>query len=184
MITYGPAISREELAGILSLQQENLPAHISSEELQKEGFVTVHHSLPLLEKMNQPYPHIIAKEEDRVIGYTLVMLPTMAEEIPVLVPMIEQVNRLVIQGKSLGDTAYFVMGQVCIAKRYRGKGVFAGLYQALQAQMRAHFDWCITEIASRNPRSLRAHEKLGFESLHTFSDDTEEWVIVGLKLGH
>lgn len=55
--TYGPALSKADLQGILALQQQNLPSALSPEE---QGFVTVRHDLPLLRKMNTPHPHRIA----------------------------------------------------------------------------------------------------------------------------
>ena len=40
----------------------------------------------------------------------------------------------------------------------------------------------VTEIASRNQVSLRAHARMGFEGVSTYTDSAEEWVIVAWDL--
>ena len=78
---------------------------------------------------------------------------------------------------------YFVMGQVCVAKDFRGQQVFSDLYQKMKTEMSSHFDCIVTEIATRNTRSIRAHEKVGFETIHIYEDETEEWAIVAWDWG-
>jgi ribosomal protein S18 acetylase RimI-like enzyme len=186
-IQYTTAQNIEDLRQILHLQQENLEACITKEELHQEGFVTVSHSLELLEEMNTPFAHVMAKEGDEVVGYTLVMLKNMAQRIPILIPMFGQINALSYEGNLLSQTNYFIMGQVCIKKGYRGKGVFKGMYDELKRQMSSGFTYVITEVASRNQRSIKAHQKQGFEVLHTYiateekeeeEEEEEEWVIL------
>ncbi len=183
MISFTTSQSKEDLQGILSLQQANLEANITSEELASQGFVTVEHNYDLLSAMNDPYPHIIAKDAGMVVGYALVMLPAFGNSIPVLVPMFEQINTLVYENNKLAASKYFVMGQVCVGKGCRGKGVFAGLYEKMKVEMKNDFDYIITEISARNKRSLRAHEKVGFKTLKTYwSEEGEEWVVVILRI--
>ncbi|MEO1586106.1 MAG: GNAT family N-acetyltransferase, partial [Bacteroidota bacterium] len=170
--------SDKTLLQILHLQQLNLPQAISETELQQEGFVTVSHTLSLLRRMNEPYPHIIAKEKGTVIGYALVMLRTLDQEIPILQPMFREIHTIEYKGQLLADTPYFVMGQVCIAKAFRGKGLFAGLYQHMRQEMSPHFRYLVTEVAKRNPRSMRAHEKVGFQAVKEYESGGEDWVIL------
>ena len=71
------------------------------------------------------------------------------------------------------------MGQICIDKSYRGQGIFSELYQEMAKRMNGDFDYIITEIASRNHRSLRAHQKIGFETIKTYQiENEEEWVLL------
>jgi hypothetical protein len=76
------------------------------------------------------------------------------------------------------------MGQVCVAREHRGKGVVDGLYRTLAERYRDRFDFTVTEVAARNTRSLRAHARAGFETLHVYPDATtgEEWHVVALDL--
>lgn len=36
----------------------------------------------------------------------------------------------------------------------------------------------MTEVAERNPVSLRAHQKMGFEVVGTYHDGKEQWHVV------
>ncbi|MEZ5039190.1 MAG: GNAT family N-acetyltransferase [Saprospiraceae bacterium] len=178
IITYDKARSAEDLRQILDLQQANLPKHISDQEQKEQGFVTVEHNFELLSSMYHVAPQIIARHEGQVIGYALVMLKSFADQIPVLIPMFEMLATLSYQNKAIDDYAYFVMGQVCVGKAYRGQGVFDGLYQAQKEHLSNTYDFVVTEVATRNTRSLRAHERLGFKTIHTFKEPQEEWAIV------
>ena len=180
MIQFVTTKTEDELRQIIALQQRNLPEHLSEEDIRQEGFVTVRHDLDILRKMHDAYPHAIAKAKDQVIGYALVMTKAFRDHIPVLVPMFAQIDQIVYKGKPLKETPYFVMGQVCVDKDFRGKGVFQGMYHMLKAQMSTEFALVVTEVAQRNTRSLRAHEKVGFEVLKKYtSEEGEVWVIIG-----
>lgn len=173
----------KDLSGIVQLQQSNLKGALDTLEWNQEGFVTVQHDVELLDKMNTPHPHTVAKVNGEVVGYCLVMLPSMKLEIPILFPLFEKLKQLEYQGKKLSLSNYFVMGQVCIAKAYRGKGVFKGMYDYMQAALSSSFDYVVTEISLNNPRSRKAHFKQGFESLLKYDDvQGESWEIVIWKL--
>jgi L-amino acid N-acyltransferase YncA len=70
------------------------------------------------------------------------------------------------------------MGQICVDKAYRGKGVFELLYQKHREIFEKSYDFIVTEISTRNTRSLRAHEKVGFKTIHTYRDSMDEWNVV------
>ena len=70
------------------------------------------------------------------------------------------------------------MGQICVAENYRGKGVFDSLYQKHKELNGSRYDLCVTSVSTRNNRSMRAHERIGFEIVHTFRDQTDEWNIL------
>ena len=178
MIHYTTAKHDQDLRQILKLQQANREQDISQKEAIEQGFVTVSHEFDILEAMNKPYPHIIAKSQGTVIGYTLVMQRTFEKKIPVLVPMFEMINAIEYQGELLKDVTYFVMGQVCIDKSCRGQGVFRGLYQKMKEEMSPHFKYIITEVAIRNTRSMRAHKKVGFKTIKEYQADGENWAII------
>ncbi len=183
LISYGTANSDSDLQQILNLQRINSPQSLSPEEIDREGFVTVQHDLPLLQKMNTPHPHIVARHKGNIVGYALVMQRTLSDHIPILTPMFEQINKIRYQGHVLKNCKYVVMGQVCIAKVHRGKGLFADLYREMASRLKPHFDYIITEISPQNPRSLKAHYKVGFQKIHTYQSlDGADWVIVLLHL--
>ena len=175
-ITYCIASSDAELHQILKLQKRNLPNSISIQEKQIEGFVTVDHTFDILKEMNDFCPHIIAKYEDKVVGYTLCMHPKFANKIEVLKPMFEEIKAVVSK-----KIKFIIMGQVCIDKNYRKMGVFRGLYHHMKNELQSDFDVIITEVDAENTRSLNAHIAVGFEVLKEYKADNKDWVIVHLK---
>jgi hypothetical protein len=75
-----------------------------------------------------------------------------------------------------------VGGQVCVARAHRGNGLLARLYDQIRVSLGDARELCVTEIATRNRVSIRAHEKMGFEIISSYSDPREEWVIVAWDL--
>jgi len=179
MITFTTAATQHDLEGVLQLQKRNLAGSLTESDAAKEGFVTVDHSYAQLKKMNDIAPHIIAKDNDRVIGYLLAMTSRSRNDIPVLVPMFREFESILYRGKPVGEWNYLVVGQVCIDKAYRGQGVLDRCYAAYRDLYRKKYDFAITEIATVNHRSRRAHQKTGFEEIHFYSSPGQTgWVVV------
>ncbi|MEZ4883788.1 MAG: GNAT family N-acetyltransferase [Chitinophagales bacterium] len=170
--------TEDELQQILLLQKENLEQQVGFTEAKEQGFVTVVHNMQLLREMNEVEPSVIAKYNEKVVGYCLSMPRIFKTKIEVLTPMFEKIDALSFEGRSLNDCNYLVMGQVCINKNYRGMGIFDQMYEFMQAKLSQKYDYLITEVASRNTRSMRAHTRVGFENLLTFADQTDHWELV------
>lgn len=178
-IIYTFPKTEADFENMLALQKTNLPENISIQEAEEQGFVTLKHNVRLLQEMNNPFPHAIAKDGERVVGYALVMLKEFSQQIPKLDPMFAQIEDAVYQSRKLNSYKYFIMGQVCIDKAYRGKRIFDNLYLTLKAQMEPHFDFVLTEVATRNVRSMKAHQRVGFQRVHLYNSPSgEEWEII------
>ena len=179
MISYTISKTEDEIAGILALQEANLSVVLSPSEIQSQGFVTVTHSREELTRLNDIENHIIAKDGDKVIGYVLAMTKASASALPVLEPMFEVFDEIFYRNKLVSAYQYLVVGQVCIDKQYRGQGVFDQLYSAYKNRFQSKYDFAITEIAVKNLRSQRAHQRIGFEEIHRYlAPDQTEWSIV------
>jgi len=174
--------SETDLLRILQLQQQNLPKNISRQEAIEQGFVTVEHSFELLKQLCDAEPAAVAKEGKKVVGYALVMTKTFADKIPVLFSMFELFKTIPYQNKNLADHNYFVMGQVCIDRAYRGMGLFDQLYAKLKTTLAPRYDLMITEVAERNVRSIKAHERAGLKTIHTYAADGEIWHVMVMEL--
>jgi hypothetical protein len=175
-ITHAKSIA--DFEGILKLQRENLTDTISVEEKNTQGFVMVQHRLKDLEEFSHKAPQLIAKDGDDVCGYVLAMPKEFRQSIPMLVPMFEQLDQILVNGISIAKYDYVVVGQICIKKGNRGFQLFDQLYEAYKQLFQPIFDFAITEISTSNIRSMRAHERVGFKAIHTFRDQYEEWNIV------
>ncbi len=179
-IVYTQVFNDSEVQQILDLQAQNLAASLTPEAIASQGFVTVKHDPEVLREMNRVYPSVIAKAGDALAGYCLVMPREFAPKVPILAPMFRMLDTLSWQGRSLRESRWFVMGQVCVAEAFRGQGVFDGMYRKLREVCRRDFDFVVTEVAERNTRSMRAHQRVGFETIHTYPDDTtgELWHVI------
>jgi predicted GNAT superfamily acetyltransferase len=179
MIIYVTAQDEDDLHGILDLQRANLRINLSDAEINSQGFVTVVHTFSALKKLNDIEAHVIAKQSDKVIAYLLAMTAKSKKDIPVLLPMFETFDQVLFGNKKIADYKYIVVGQVCVAKEYRGQGVLAKTYLKYREEFKNKYDFAITEIDNTNQRSLNAHKRIGFREIHRYSSaDNTEWVIV------
>jgi GNAT superfamily N-acetyltransferase len=178
-VQYLQARTERHLEQILELQRSNTETTLGTDAARSQGFVTVRHDLDLLREMNSPDRHIIAIHEQRVVAYALVMQPRFENRLPIIQPLFDQLRTLSYQGRAFEDCRYFVMGQVCVAKAFRGQGVFAGLYRQMSHCYATAYDLVVTEVADRNKRSIRAHEKVGFGVIHQYADPSgERWQLI------
>lgn len=172
-IIYKRANTNEELKQILQLQKNNLPLTISEIEKKKEGFVTAQHDLKILNAMNNKCAHVIAKSNDRVVGYALCMLKEFKEDITVLRPMFKKIEDCLKNNET-----YIVMGQICIDKTFRKQGIFKKMYQYMRQQLQLDFDMIITEVDQKNIRSLNAHYAVGFKLLNSYNSNQQDWALI------
>ena len=170
--------TQRDLIDILTLQKKNTKTAVPLEQIANQGFVTVEHSLRQLENMQAQIPQIIAVNNHTIAGYALSMTRELKASIPVLIPLFDRLDTLHYNGCPVNELSYYVMGQICVDKNYRGQGVFRQLYAAHKTLLSKQYDYCITEVSTRNLRSMGAHYAIGFELLHCFTDAQDEWNIV------
>ena len=171
--------TKEDLQQILRLQKENLKQSIDEAEMRSQGFVTIHHDPDTISQMHKLAPSVVIKDNNEVVAYALTMLRECRQLIPDLETMFALFDKLNWRGKPLNDYSFYVMGQVCIHKDYRGKGLFEQLYFHHKKIYSSKFELFLTEIATRNHRSLKAHKKVGFKTIHIHQDNLDEWAVVG-----
>lgn len=169
--TVGLAESDADLEGILALQR-------ASREPTADGFVTVQHTLEILRAMHALAPSVVARDAGgAVVGYALVMPREARALLPILEPMFAKLDDLLPP-----SVRWYVMGQIAVAPSHRGSGVFDAMYAEHRARYRDRFDAVITEVATRNTRSIRAHARVGFTTLDVYRDATDEWALIQLPL--
>ncbi|TAF94749.1 MAG: GNAT family N-acetyltransferase [Cytophagia bacterium] len=178
MLQYTTLQTDAEIEQLLALQRANLYKNTPTEYQQDQGFTTVEHTFELIQTMNNAAPQVIAKDQDVVVGYALVMPESFQDLIPDLKPMFVEIAQVSWQQKPISAYRFYAMGQICVAESHRGMGVFDGLYATHKALLSSQFDLCVTEVAVRNTRSMRAHERVGFKAIHQYQDHTDLWNVV------
>ncbi len=179
-IELSVASSDDHVDQILALQRRFHHTALAPEAQASEGFVYARHTPALLRAMAAELPQAIALDGARVVGYSLAMPPALRDAIPSLVPMFEQFDRLAFRGRRLSDWRYFVGGQVCVDAPWRGQGLIGRLYRHSCRSAPPGHELCVTEIATRNAVSVRAHLRIGFEAVGEYRDANEAWVVVAL----
>jgi GNAT superfamily N-acetyltransferase len=173
MIEATPVQDDGELEEILALQRENLARNLTAEQIAAEGFVTVEHSLEILKSMHAVAPSVIARDGAALAGYALVMPVECRAFVPVLAPMFRRLESL-----GVFRERFYVMGQICVARAWRGQGIFDLLYRAHRQHLKSLYDCSVTEVATRNVRSMRAHARVGFAVIDRYRDATDEWALL------
>jgi ribosomal protein S18 acetylase RimI-like enzyme len=112
----------------------------------------------------------------KVVGYALCMHPLFSAAITVLTPMFDEIKTV-----SPKPSNHIAMGQICIDKEYRKKGVFRNLYQNMSDFLKPEFDFIITEVDANNIRSLNAHYAIGFKHLKSYNSVGQDWELIILK---
>lgn len=172
------ARSTKDLEQIMTLQRVNHKMSLNAEERKSNGFVTLTHDLVQLQKMMETAPQVVARSEDEVLGFALVLLKEHSTMFPLLQPMFDLFDETIYNGRILGETDYYVMGQVCIQASCRGQGIFQLLYQEHKRLLSSTFEHCLTEASIHNKPSIRAHEKVGFITIKEYSDHTDDWAML------
>lgn len=177
-IRFTPARTAAQFSQMLQLQRDNLSSTLSADVQAREGFVFVEHTLPLLQAMAAQLPQVVALHGERVVGYSLAMNEAMKADIPSLAPMFDELRRCEYRGRPLADWPFMAGGQVCVDRAYRGRGLIGQLYRATRDHLPPGYRLCVTEVATRNEVSLRAHARIGFETVSSYHDGREHWQVV------
>jgi L-amino acid N-acyltransferase YncA len=166
------------LQQILELQKMNLRSALSASEIEEQGFVTLQYTFEQLEKMHRVTPHLAVLSEDKVAGYALAMPRQYGHYFPELETMFETIDAEILNKMPEMEKDYLVMGQICIAKEFRGMGLFQQLYDVYLKRYMPLYGMVVTEISTMNKRSMRAHKKVGFVEVATHTDSEGiTWVI-------
>ncbi len=160
----------DEIDGLLDLQQQNLKINLTDSEIAQQGFVTFVYTPQDMADMMAEAPQIVVKHNDLIVGYALVVTQRYAATNASLNAVLQLVNTLEYQDRPLKGEAFYFVGQVCVRKGYRGMGIFDKLYAGHRSLLAAQYDYTITEVAVENARSMAAHHRVGFETIHQYND--------------
>lgn len=175
----GIAETEDHLRGIIDLQQKNLPSQIANEqERLDQGYLSVANSLDELRDMKAECPQVVAFDPitGNVVGYRIFYTRKQKENSCAFQHMwsyTQEVDCSTLLGgvrHYLTDPDRVGKGQTCIAKEFRGCGMFEALYKYSLNLLSSRYTHLFARISADNTRSRRAHEKVGFEELCRFKN--------------
>lgn len=170
--------TQDEMLQVSQLNSLNLKSTLSREEKEEQGFLSWTYPLELLKSMNEINPSIIAKHGDNVVGYALmasVEARCFHKELDLLLSKIEGID---FREKKLLDYSYYMIGQLCVAKDYRGLGLTDQMYAFHEQHYSKRYDLMATTVVLENLRSIRVHERAGFETVHEIEDHFGSWRVI------
>ena len=167
-----------ELDQIAALSLANLATEISAETKAREGFVTWVYTASVLRELHRIASSVVAMDGDVLAGYALTLTADSEAVYPLMGDMLRRMHTVVYDGRPLSDYPCYIMGQICVAAPYRGQGVVGQLYEGHRASFGGAYDLLVTEISRANPRSSKAHAKVGFEVVETFTGPVQDWDMV------
>ena len=139
-----------DIPGILALQDGNRP--------DRGGALSVGFSKVWFESALADMPVIVARRDDRVVGY-LVSSPFSAHaRVPIVQAMLRAYH---------GSSGGYLYGPICVAESDRGQGLARALFAVLRAQLPGREG--IAFIRRDNAASLKAHRKMGMQEVAAFS---------------
>jgi len=151
--------TREDIAGILDLQEMNLP--------ERGGVLSVRLTFQWFETALADMPLIVTRKDGRVVGYLVASSVRSQEHIPIVRGMLEVYP---------GAPDSYIYGPICVAASERGRGLPARMFAALRA--RTGQRTCFTFIRRDNTISLRAHAKIGLHEVAQYVFDGIDLVVV------
>jgi RimJ/RimL family protein N-acetyltransferase len=178
MLTAKLVSTDHELEQVVALSRANLSTSLSPETKAKEGFVTWLYTFEALKAIHTVIPSVIVKDGDTLAAYALSLSPACVDVYPPMGSTHRLVSSLIYEGRPLKDQKVYYCGQICVAEAWRGHGLVGMLYQFHRQQFSPRFDLLVTEISTANPRSLKAHQKAGFQVIASHRDEMDEWDIV------
>jgi GNAT superfamily N-acetyltransferase len=173
-------LQQREILALLALQRDNLKQNLDAQTVERQGFVSFVYDELTIVGMMEGAPQIVARDGDKLVGYALSTTREYGLGIALMQPLITLCDTLTYNDTPLSTSRYYIMGQVCIREGYRSIGIFDALYAGHKQYLSARYNYLITEVADDNKRSLAAHRRVGFKTIHEYFDKEGEkhWHVV------
>lgn len=165
-----------DIPAVLALHSRFHSDTIAPED-RKDGFVTTPFTEELLAVLIEKEGGLFLTEDGtRLAGYAMAASWEFCSRWPLFRHMIAHLGDCSYQNTRLTTQNSYQYGPVCLDKPYRGQGVFPELFRFALAAMAETYPYMVTFVNKANPRSLKAHEKLGLHRLKEFSYHGREYV--------
>ena len=178
---FGIADERD-FPSILDLQQLNLFENLSPED-RASGFLSVQFDEPTLHEVINDIGIIKAYTEHELAGYFMAQSLEFNARFPLVAAIIERFPSIAFKNKSIAERESFIAGPICVAKKWRGKNVPRGMFEALLPVVKENFEVGVTFASVLNTRSLAVLEhKLGMSVVDHIDFNGKRFSIMAFEL--
>ena len=177
---YKIRLAREEdYPKIKKLQEENHFNSVNNREKKEEGFVSVETDIFLLREINELLGIIVVIKNEEIVAYEIPLDLDISRKISLLNPFINLILDLEYKSKKLSHYNFIIEGQICVKKGLKGQGIANELHKNFIERFKEKYDFIVTEVSDKNPRSLPVHKhKLGFSILKEYSAEGRHWYVL------
>ncbi len=138
-------------------------------EDKKDGFVTTPFSKEeLTELIEQESGLFIAKDGDEVVAYVMSASWEFWSKWPMFAFMAQNLEGKSFKGIEITKNNSYQYGPIAIDKRFRGTNLLFNIFDFAREHMAKRYPILITFVNKINPRSFKAHSKLGLKVLSEF----------------
>jgi hypothetical protein len=195
--------TNQDMPGVVALQDANLVSNLSATE-QKDGFLSGAFTAGQFSEMNDDVGVFVAVESnnvggkavdvvvrgeaadnvgddragDNIVGFICIGSVEFNTGYPLPAAMIESFSGLYFSQRRLDSYVCVIAGPVCIAKEKRGTRLFETMYNQVASILPSRVQVITTLVSKSNPRSLRAHEKVGMTVVGNFLYQGCDFVIM------
>lgn len=172
----------EDIPAVAELQ-EKYHVDTISEEDKPDGFVTTLFTNDQFKKLIEEERGLaIACDGDKIIGYAMAASWDYWSEWPLFQHMIKDLPSTEYLGEVLGTENSYQYGPIAVHADYRGTKVFPNLFEFSRREMKDRYPIMITFINQINPRSYKAHQKLGLDTIKEFEFNNNQYYELGYDM--
>jgi len=169
-----------DFESLVLLQNTNLASNLPSVERQS-GFLSVGFSAEQFAAMNDNLAVVVAVRQEQVKAFLCASTVEFNQAVALPAAMIARFPRAEYQGQPLSRLPVCIVGPVCIDQSLRGQGVLTRLYDCFFAVAPHEFNVSVVFVSVDNLASIKAHEKLEFETVDEFEFNSARYLIMARR---
>lgn len=169
--------TKQDITGILSLQERNLFSNLNEQERRK-GFVTTPFTVSQIEEIIKQNGLFVAENNENVIiAYAFAGSWEYFKQWAIFKLMISRFPKLSFNGNKITTENSFQYGPVCIDIDYRGEGLLNLIFEEMRIEFEKRYPISLTFINSLNVISEKVHtRKLGWEIIDEFEFNNNRYI--------
>ena len=183
-LVFRRAETADDFQKIFELQNQNLVTTLDENDL-KGGFLSGSFTLEQLRAVNDNICIMTCFAGLDLCGFHVASTPEFNKASPLLVQMMQQFTQIKYKGKTLAEYDCFIAGPTCIAKEYRGQGIYPQLIASsfdFLKNTRNSVRLRVSFASELNSRSLNAQKKIGCEIIGEFEFNSNKFMLLCIDL--
>ncbi len=162
---------------MVELQNANLVTRLTEQEKQ-QGFLSGSFSASQFKELNDDLAVIVSLDGPNLVGFLCASSVAFNQNFRLPAAMTARFKDISYNGQPLSNYSSVVAGPVCVDRGHRGMGVFESMYDCLIETVPKEYDLITVLVSTSNPRSIKAHEKVGLETIDSFDFDGRSFLIM------